>query len=133
MTKFFLGVGAGVAVLVSCAGIESDRLTPLGTLARHPEQFDRGERLSVRGFLIRPPRSATFICNRISRAMPPKASGPFCIEVDQPRIGALSGARHRRSTAWRVAPISLRCSVAGFRPLSVRPERLVLACDVARD
>ena len=130
--RFFAWFGAALLVVGGCGSGWWDA-PALRELARNPAQFDIGAPVDVRGFLIRPVRSVTFVCNEISHTVPPKATGPFCVEVQRPGVNTIQGFRHKGRTTWVPTIISLSCVVSAYRPGPVRPERLTLSCHVVND
>jgi hypothetical protein len=136
----WLNIVAASAVAVGACQAASDashepKTVSLRTLGSNPEQFSIGDVIVLRGFLIRPPSSVTFICDEISDASPPAATGA-CIEMEVPKISTFSSIRRLKQTTWSTQRVELQCEVSGFRPgdpdaayqPDFKPERLAVTC-----
>jgi hypothetical protein len=104
------------------------QFTTLKELAFNPSRFELGEEVRVEGFLIRPPRSATFVCDEISRDTPPRAVG-HCIAMDRPQLSRFSELRVTERTRWLDQVRRFDCKVTAYLP-GTPPERVVLSCEV---
>jgi hypothetical protein len=136
----WLNIVAASAVAVGACEAASDarrdpKTMSLRTLGSNPEQFSIGDVIVLRGFLIRPPSSVTFICDQISSARPPAATGA-CIEMEAPNISTFASVQRMKQTTWSTKQVELQCEVSGFRPgdpnaayqPDFKPERLAVTC-----
>ena len=125
---------AGVLGVVLMTGCSREPSPPtqgaagLRDIALHPERYAIGERVDVSGWLIRPPQSALFVCDRLGGETAPAATGS-CVQVENEDLLDEGGASRLGGTRWVPGRVDLDCRVKRYLPADVRPERLSLTCE----